>query len=180
MDAPSEIAKRNWLHEYLDGVVRANICTEIHCTTCGAEQFRQGLLNQVQTHTEIQVADRLTTAAALAVGEALGGVGAEFSDSAKAQEAIRCVLYDVWRVLPKDIFQDEFVPRLGNSWSGAVLHEMQEYEQRRQAARQRQAEYESPIAVAARREERRRLKQEQHAARLARKVERDRLRQPDQ
>lgn len=180
MDAPSEITKRNWLHEYLDGAVRSNICTEIHCSTCGAKQFRQGLLDQVQIQTGIRVAGRLTTAEALALGEALGGVKAEFSDLAKAKEAIRCVLYDVWRVLPKVIFQEEFVPRLGNSWSGAVLHEMQEYEQRRQAARQRQAEYESPAAVGARREERGRLKQEQHAARLARKLERDRLRRSDQ
>lgn len=33
----------NWLHAYLIESVRRNLCTKIHCTTCGAMEFRRGM-----------------------------------------------------------------------------------------------------------------------------------------
>ena len=175
MSASIETINPNWLHEYLDGAVRTDICTKIHCTTCGAEQFRLGLLRQIQMRTGIRTAGRLTAESALAVGEALAGLQADFSNPTKAEEAIRCILYDAWCVLSDELFQREFVALLKTAWAGAILREMQEHYERLQVARQRQAEYESSAAVAARREKRQRLKREKHAERLARKTERDRL-----
>jgi len=78
-------------------------------------------------------------------------------------------------VLSEELFQRKFVALLKTAWAGAILREMQEHYERLQVARQRQAEYESSAAVAARREKRQRLKREKHAERLARKTERDRL-----
>jgi hypothetical protein len=170
-----ETTNPNWLYEYLDRAIRANLCTEIHCTTCGAEQFRLGLLKLIEMQTGLRTYYRLTADAAFALAEALARVPGDFSDPARAKAAIRCILYDAWRALQPDTFQREFVPRLDTSWSGAILLEMQEHHKRIQSARLQKAEYESPSAVVARREKKQRLKMEKHAERLARKAERDRL-----
>jgi hypothetical protein len=92
------------------------LCTKIHCTTCGARDFRIGLLNQLQASTGIPAHGLFTAKAALALGEALAGIEAE--SSLEIEDAIRCILYDAWNVLPHTTFEQEFVPRLASSWSG--------------------------------------------------------------
>jgi len=34
----------NWLHSYLLESVRRDLCVTIYCTTCGAREFRLGVL----------------------------------------------------------------------------------------------------------------------------------------
>jgi hypothetical protein len=42
--AGSKIMTSNWLEAYLLDAVSKKLCTKIHCTTCGALDFRRGVL----------------------------------------------------------------------------------------------------------------------------------------
>lgn len=40
----------SWLQAYLADAVARKVCVTIHCTTCGAQEFRRGLLQQLAVH----------------------------------------------------------------------------------------------------------------------------------
>lgn len=64
---------------------------------------------------------------------------------------------------------------LADSWAGEILRKMLEHHEAVQARRRAKEEYVLPASVQARREEKKRLKQENHARRLELKKERDRI-----
>ena len=39
--------EHNWLQAYLIESIDKRLCTSIYCTTCGAQEFRHGLLDAV-------------------------------------------------------------------------------------------------------------------------------------
>jgi hypothetical protein len=86
------------------------------------------------------------------------------------EQAGRCVVFDLCSV----IGEREAEQLLGQSWGGDVLRRMQEHYRRVVAARRTKAEYEDPVKVQERREERERVAQQRHEQRLALKKERDR------
>ena len=160
-----------WLHAYLVSAVAENLCTQIHCTTCGATEFRQGLLAGLASSTREHVQRRFDRETVIEIALALAGV--EPDANARIEPAVRCILFDLWSgILALDAEIEEL---LVDSWVGGVLHKMKEHHEARQAARRTLDEYQSPASVQNRREEKKRLKQEQHARRLEQKQERDRI-----
>jgi hypothetical protein len=86
------------------------------------------------------------------------------------EEVARYLLTHIWRELGEAMFHQEVEPVLAGSWAGDLLTRMQRhYAALVEAERQRQEE------ILTMRAEKRRLKQERHAERLARKRERDRI-----
>jgi hypothetical protein len=160
-----------WLQAYLVSAVAENLCTQTHCTTCGATEFRQRLLagsaGSISEHGQRRF-DRETV---IEIALALAGV--EPDANARIEPAVRCILFDLWSGIPS--LDAEIEELLVDSWAGGVLHKMKEHHEARQAARRALEAYQSPASVQNRREEKKRLKQEQHARRLEQKQERDRI-----
>ena len=80
------------------------------------------------------------------------------------------ILYDLWRVMDHATLEEQ----LRGSWAANVLEGMQAHHEALQNAQRACVEWNSPAAVQERRDQKRRLKQEQHVVRLAAKVEWDR------
>jgi hypothetical protein len=70
---------------------------------------------------------------------------------------------------------NEIEALLGGTWSGEVLQRMKEHHDAREAERRAREALEDPANVQKQRDEKRRMKQEQHEKRLTLKKERDRL-----
>ena len=174
--APTE---RNWLQAYLVESIRKKWCVSIYCTTCGAHEFRNGLLDAVARATGQPRPRHLDATSARAIAEALArvepvqsrtGPDHKVIDPHRYEKAVRLVIFDLWAILtPLDSI-------LGNTWAGNVLESMRSHERSVQSYRDSRIEYESPERVAERREEKRRQRRGPHEQRLALKKERDRLR----
>ena len=159
-----------WLRSYLSDASRKKLCTRIFCTTCGAMEFRRGLLGGLDHGGSHRGKSRISRDGVLEIAEALGGLGCP-PDQEYQQwfDAVRCILFDLWTGIP--ILDKETENRLGSSWAGLVLEKMKEHYQQRLAAR----ELDSPDNVERRREEKKRQRHEQHLERQSLKKERDRL-----
>jgi hypothetical protein len=87
-------------------------------------------------------------------------------------EAARLILCELWDSLGEATCDRDLAPILEGTWAGGVLERMRKHEAARQAARRAQAEM--MVRVQRRREEKKRLRQEQHLRRQAAKAERER------
>lgn len=163
----------NWLHAYLVESVRRDRCTKINCATCGAMEFRRGVLDALSEATEPGPRKTLDREAVIEIARALADITPEGSDSPNLVPAVRCLLFDLWSGIP--LVDNDVETQLAGSWAGKILRAMKEHhatvEQRRRAS----AEFQDPANVQKRREEKKRLKQEQHASRMVAKQERDRV-----
>ena len=166
----------NWLHAYLNDAVRRNLCTAILCTTCGATDFRRGLLDALAAATETAPRQRWDRETAIEVAAALAHVEPTDEGSLTLVPAVRCLLFDLWSAM--SFRTAELEALLASSWAGDVLRAMKEHYAARQAEQQARAEMQAPENVKKRREEKRQLKQAQHEHRLALKKERDRIWRP--
>jgi len=177
----------SWLQAYLAEAVRKKLCTEIMCTTCGAREFRLGVVRALRDATvqrprkQIEPEIDLEVARALAEVTPYGMTGPEI---ARFAGAVRCILSDLWSgapILDSEIGSRTLLPHseiealLGSTWAGDLLHRMKEHHEAREAERRTREVFQNPANVQKRREEKKRLKQEQHKRRLALKQERDRL-----
>jgi hypothetical protein len=161
----------NRLRNYLDDAVRQNLCTHIHCTTCGAMGFRQGLWNVIGSKSKRDFGPMLGNAKTLA--EQMVGMEKQDGYGYEHERAVRLMLFEIWPFLGSEEGESELESMLHGTWAGEVLARMKAHSAARREARrtheQRQAN------APRRREEKKRHRAEQHAARLAAKVERDRL-----
>jgi hypothetical protein len=89
------------------------------------------------------------------------------------ESAVRLILYDIWPFFRSEAGESELVNILHETWAGSVLARMQAHSAARDAERRARAEYEA--GAEKRKEEKRLLKQQRHAARPVAKAERDRL-----
>lgn len=163
----------SWLQHFLEDAVRRKLCTRIHCTTCGAMEFRKGLLHELQKASGLSPSTALPTETGLTIARALAQVRRPDTNEAEVNAAVRLVLFEIWSTLKPwgaDTDLDEILQR---TWAGSILAGMRAHAAGRDAARRAHAE--SEAGAEKRREEKKRLKQEQHAKRLTAKVERDRL-----
>lgn len=161
----------SWLQRYLEESVRRKLCTKIHCTTCGAMEFRKGLWEQLRSATGLELGPMFGGASAMA--HALARVQQGEAAAREFEKAVRLILFEIWPFLGVGEGDSELAVILRGSWAGSVLARMLEHAAAREAARRSHAEFEA--GAEKRREEKKRLKQEQHAARLTAKAERDRL-----
>lgn len=164
----------NWLQIYLVDSVHKNLCTTIHCTTCRAGEFRHGVLNALAKAADQPSRQSLDRECVVEIARVLAEVQpipAELEK--KIEDAVRCLLFDLWSGIP---FMDREVETILNgTWPGRVLHGMQQHHRATQEARRKLQEYDDPVNVQKRREDKKRLTQERHQERLALKKERDRL-----
>jgi hypothetical protein len=158
----------SWLHSYLIESVEKNLCTTIYCTTCGAMEFRGGVVKALARATGASPPDGLYRGDAFAICRALADVHPANPADSTMNRAVRCLLFDLCHI----IGEGEAGRILGESWGGKVLRGMQEHHAARLA---KDRALEAEVANARkRREERKRIAQEKHQRRLALKKERDR------
>jgi hypothetical protein len=110
---------------------------------------------------------------AAAMAQALTSVQTETPTSREFEQAVQLILFEIWTFFGEKDGESELALVLKGSWAGSVLARMRAHSAAVEAARRSRAEFEA--GAQKRKEERRRLKQDQHTARLAAKVERDRL-----
>jgi hypothetical protein len=85
---------------------------------------------------------------------------------------VRCILFDLWTAIP--LFDIDIEILLAETWAGDILRKMKEHHDAREAERLARDTSQNSTNVQKRREEKKRLKQEEHEKRLALKKERDR------
>ncbi len=163
----------NWLQAYLVEAVRKKLCTTIYCTTCGAMDFRRGVLDALTGATSQPPRQHLDRETAIEIARALAGIKPDGNALRPLDDAVRCILFDLWSGIP--LLDKEIEIFLAGSWAGSVLDRMKKHHEARQAACRAEAEFQASANVQKRREEKKRLKQEQHEKRLALKKERDRI-----
>ena len=161
--------KVDWLQAFLSDAVRKKLCTRSNCTTCGAMDFRRGVLAGLDSPKSDPWRLRFERESTLEIAEALSGITPDGIAYASLEAAVRCLICDLWSGIP--VIDQEIEKRLAGSWAGEVLDRMKEHHQARLAAR----ELQSPANAKKRHDEKKRLKQEQHLGRLALKQERDKL-----
>jgi hypothetical protein len=161
----------NWLQDYLGDAVARKLCTSIYCTTCGAMEFRQGVLDALAKATGRERCSRGDRECVIEVAKALAGV--KPTAPPLLEEAVRLVIFELRTGVP--LLDREIKRLLAGSWAGEVLASMKTHYAAREAADRARAELEDPVKVQQRRDERKRLRREKHEQRLALKKERDRI-----
>ena len=166
---------RDWLQRYLFESVRKNLCTRIRCTTCGAGEFRNGLLYAAARAIGQERFEGLDETSALVIVRALGRVHPVPHLERQTEEAIRLVLFNIWTVLGEAAMARKFEPLLAGSWAGGILERMKAQYKAESERRKAIAEFQDPVCVQQRQEEKRARKEQKHKERLALKKERDRI-----
>lgn len=166
-------AQQDWLQAYLVKSVRKNLCTKIYCTTCGALDFRKGLLASCGAAVGHHHKFPMGQESAITIGQALAQVRPVAGKELQFEGAVRNVLYEIWCALGEEVAEREVWRVLDGTWAGAVLAGMRAHYQARLEAQRRFREESEKVTEL--RGQRRRQRQEKHAQRLALKKERDRV-----
>lgn len=162
----------NWLRAFLDDAVRRRLCCRIGCTTCGAMDFRRGVVRAASAATGAPDAWPMQGPTAKAIATALGQM--ESPGRPVPYDfvyAVRLLICDLDWVLGRD----ELREALGASWASGKLVEMEHHHAEREAARRAYEMQNDPAIRERNRESKRRARAEKHATRLAVKAERDRV-----
>ncbi|HUU25096.1 MAG TPA: hypothetical protein VMW68_05970 [Methyloceanibacter sp.] len=162
----------NWIAAFLEGAATANLCTRIHCTTCGAIDFRRGLIRKAN---DAQGTDVPAWNDSLAEGTAEGLAHLPADLIQTHVEALRLVFFELWSNLGDAAFKRIVEARVRETPAGSVLQTMQEHYAQVELSRRAEAERCDPAISQKRRESRKAEKAAAHAARLAAKLERDRM-----
>lgn len=162
----------NWLQAYLLEAVGDTLCTKVHCTTCGAMEFRNGVLGALSMATGQPLRQHFDREANFEIARALAGVKPTADVPGNLEDAVRCILVDLWSGMP--LLDNEIEAVLVGSWAGELLSKMKARHETREAERRAHEAFQDPSNVQKRREEKRRVNQEQHEKRLELKKERDR------
>ena len=164
--------EHDWLTRFLHEAPQKYRCMTLGCTTCGALPFREGVLKALAEATGEPADSYQAPRVAAAITSAL----AVLSSRDLRMRGVGLVLYDLAGHRRLD---PALRALLDGTPAGALLLSMDKHQAERRARAAEWAVHNGPEAVAerraARREERRRLKQPEIEARAARKVERDRL-----
>jgi len=185
----SQEPSREWLQQFISAALRRNLCTRIGCTTCGAREFRSGLMARLGIPISEVMTDPLPPLGA-DHAQRLLNLMSELKPPEHAMnlysEPMQLMIYDCRCALGGDRALPAMQDRLGQSWAGHVLRAMIADEEALMRARQAREEARvrgweahaatrTDPAVGERRLQRkreRRLAQERH---LLRKKERDKL-----
>lgn len=159
------------LQEFVERAIERKMCVQIHCTTCGAEEFRRGLWNTVGGQSAGEIGPLFGGARALA--ELMVGLVKKEGYTYQHEKAVRLMLFEIWPFLAKEDGESELDSLLRGTWAGGVLARMKAHFAARREARR--AHEDRQANAPRQREEKKRQKAEQHAARLTAKAERDRL-----
>jgi hypothetical protein len=164
-----------WLQDYLEESVANNLCTTLSCTTCGAMDFRTGLLLALARSSGDRPKSRMDDRQARAIIVALAGLTAP-RETGSYHEAVRLIIFDIWNTIGGRTAEGELSRALDGTWVGSILEDMKAHHRAEGKRRRAHAEKNDPAFIEKTREEKRRAREQKHAARLAAKSERDRLR----
>jgi len=164
-----------WLHGFIDAAVEEGLCTKTNCTTCGAREFRIGLLSLLELETGRDNRGRIGREEASALAQELASVRPSKERESGFESATRCLLYEIWLNLRNPGIDGIVEPAILGTWSGRVLERMQAHHRERIEAQRRRREEVNPTNVLRRRSEKKRLRQEAHLQRIREKRERDRI-----
>ena len=183
----SQDPSRDWLQRFIADARRRNLCTRIGCTTCGAHEFRSGLMAQLgvpESELTAVPLSPLSTDRAEGLLDLMSELKPPERDMSIYSEPMRLMISECWSALGREALP-AMQDRLGQSWAGDVLRATiadedawmrarQVREEARRGTWQPQAATRSDWAVSGRlqRQRERRLAQERH---LFRKKERDKL-----
>ena len=178
----------SWVESIITEAIEKRMCTRVHCTTCGAGQFRSRVFAKAMdlAGLEVQVADRIAPRQLLAhlsmeelaaiFEQVVSGLRDVNAVSGQELPALRTILEDLdpplmkWGVVANlsDCLEGSFV---GEQYDSIRAHSamMAEFRAERE-------EYESPEAAKERREGRRAKSAQTHQRRLEEKTSRDRER----
>lgn len=118
----------NWLEAYLIDCIQRNVCTRVGCTTCGAREFRAGLLAETARQMHFLHLRRLTPDGATFIGQALAGIAPrDGMPDDKLESAVRFILTDIWATLGESSAERTIAPLLSGSSSGDLLLRMQRH-----------------------------------------------------
>jgi hypothetical protein len=162
-----------WLEEYLVEAIGKKLCTKIHCTTCGAMEFRKGVLSALSVATAKPLRQHFDRGSNIEIARALAEVRPNGDASSDLKAAVECLLVDLWSGMP--LLDNDIEVLLDGTWPGELLRTMKEHHEAREAERRAREEFQDRANVQKRREEKKRLNQEKHEERLTLKKERDRL-----
>ena len=162
----------NWLQTYLiECIGKDDLCIEPFCTTCGALEFRRGVLGALEKVTGQRPNGKLDADRARSILLALKNVNPIAGKQSRIDDALYILLTDLRSV----IGAGEMIRILGDAetWAGREFHDLRDSEKARNDAARARVEYFSPANVQKRRDEKKRVRQEKHQQRLALKKERD-------
>jgi len=173
--------KPNWIGNYLTESVSKKLCTSIGCTTCGALEFRKGVLTAFGSvsgrsppqHLDRETCLEITKSLATFEPRHLPTLTSEYKEISEIECAVRCLLFDLWRVWPNIHYEIEEL--LSRTWVGNILDKMKKHHADRKEKQRIHEEFNSPDSVGKRREERALLKREKNEKRFMIKVERERI-----
>src|SRR6185312_8325590 len=94
----------NWLEIYLFDCTQRDVCTKVGCTTCGAREFRDGLLAGAAKQMQRLHLRRLTPDSAAVIAQALAGIGPPDDGRIdRFESAVRSILTTIWTTLGEPI-----------------------------------------------------------------------------
>ncbi|MBK7931991.1 MAG: hypothetical protein IPK01_00560 [Acidobacteria bacterium] len=162
----------NWRNDYLAESVRRKLCTKIHCTTCGAREFRLGVLRTMSENQGIPPQTEYDGKNVVEIAKALAGI--------RPGESIRFIrrrspVFARRSFEPYPDLECRTLQRSRWNMGGRIARKMEDHENARTKERRARDEYEDPVNIQKRRDEKKRLKAERHRERLEQKKERDRL-----
>src|SRR5205823_2444380 len=108
----------SWLQRYLLDSVKRNLCTQIFCTTCGAAEFRRGLFAALTEAIDGPPVAWLNASTALALTKALSAVKPVDDGNWKLEEAVRLILFEIWRTAGEWTTEEQLQPILSETWAG--------------------------------------------------------------
>jgi hypothetical protein len=168
--------RMNWLDNFLDSAERLEVCVRAHCTTCLNCEFRKMLLHRVAEARGIDIPPaRLDRDSAIMIAIGLANIDPSVWNRAYYHCAVRFILTWIWDALDDDETDQVIEPLLAGTCAEEFLASMKRHHAGLMEMRRRLEEEQDPARIAARRAEKRRLKQERHLERLAKKRERDRV-----
>ena len=172
---------RDWLQQFISAAVRRNLCTRIFCTTCGAHEFRSGLMARLGVRPSELVAVPLPRLGAnraerlLDLMSELKPPEHDMFSRTLDSESMRLMIYECWSALGGDRALPAMLDRLGQSWAGHVLRAMIVHEEERRRVWRAHEARSDPVKVHERRLQRKQEQQLAQEKRLLRKKERDKL-----
>ena len=162
--------------------IAKRLCIKVGCTTCGAMEFRRGLHDRaaraVGLPIRMPIRDPNWRYDERIVSEWIRQLSLLTPNPERGDRwfhAVCLIFFDVWRTVGTPTAERVYQPVVEGTWAGSVLRAMQEHFRHREEACRQHEVFHSREVVEARRADKRRLKQQAHAERLARKKERDRL-----
>lgn len=173
---PRESSQTAWLPPFLERAATEPMCTKPYCTTCGAMPFRRGFRELAAGALGRPAQGRIDMEIAVEIARQLALVPEpERMLHERVFQAMRLIFCELWNAVGPAAAEAVLVPLLQGTWSEQVRRQMYVHHNARAAEARRIQQYESPEAVRARREEKKRLRQEKHRQRLEAKKERDRI-----